>query len=186
MSPGPSFVAVSHKAVTATRLEALMLVAGIVLVNTLWASAALFGIRMVFTLFPWLFWAVKIMGAAYLMWFGFRLVKHAGKPLPEKSSIVTRAGLAHAWKAGVLTNLSNPKSMAFYASIFSTSIPAHTDVNTLLLLVAVVMCVSSLWYGFVAMVLSMAYFSTFYRRIKSGIERTCGMFLIVFGVRQAI
>lgn len=77
--PGPNFVAVVHKAVAATRSEALALVAGIVLVNLFWATCAIAGIGVVFAAFPWAALIVKVLGAAYLMWFGFRLLLKAGK-----------------------------------------------------------------------------------------------------------
>lgn len=38
--PGPNFVAVVHKAVAASRSEALALVVGIVVVNLLWSGCA--------------------------------------------------------------------------------------------------------------------------------------------------
>ena len=75
--PGPNFVAVAHKAVSARRTEAFALVAGIVLVNLFWASSALLGIGVVFALFPWLAMAIKVAGAGYLMWFGYRLIAQA-------------------------------------------------------------------------------------------------------------
>ncbi len=83
--PGPNFVAVVHKAVAATRSEALALVAGLVLVNLFWATWATWatwviaGIGVVFAAFPWAALIVKVLGAAYLMWFGFRLLLKAGK-----------------------------------------------------------------------------------------------------------
>ena len=77
--PGPNFVAVVHKAVAATRSEALALVAGIVLVNLFWATCAIAGIGVVFAAFPWAALIVKVLGAAYLMWFGFGLLLKAGK-----------------------------------------------------------------------------------------------------------
>ena len=62
--PGPNFVAVAHKAVSARRSEAFALVAGIVLVNLFWASSALLGVGIIFALFPWLALA-KVAGAGY-------------------------------------------------------------------------------------------------------------------------
>jgi hypothetical protein len=58
--PGPNFVAVVHKAVAATRSEALALVAGIVVVNLLWATCAIAGIGVVFAAFPWAALVVKV------------------------------------------------------------------------------------------------------------------------------
>lgn len=77
--PGPNFVAVVHKAVSATRAEALALVAGIVTVNLFWSGCAIAGLGLVFAAFPWAALVVKILGAAYLMWFGVRLIVRAGK-----------------------------------------------------------------------------------------------------------
>lgn len=76
--PGPNFVAVVHKAVAATRSEALALVAGIVLVNLFWSTCAIAGLGVVFAALPWAALVVKVLGAAYLMWFGFRLLINAG------------------------------------------------------------------------------------------------------------
>lgn len=87
MSPGPNFVAVTHRSVTSHRAESLALVGGIVCVNALWATAALFGLGVVFSLFPWLFWSLKLLGAAYLVWFGVQLLHRSGVPLPAKTSL---------------------------------------------------------------------------------------------------
>jgi threonine efflux protein len=75
--PGPNFVAVAHKAASSTRSEALAVVAGIVLVSLFWATCAILGVGIVFAAFPWMALVVKIGGAAYLMWFGCRLIVKA-------------------------------------------------------------------------------------------------------------
>lgn len=186
MSPGPNFVAVTHRAVTAPRAEAIALVIGIVCVNALWASAALFGLGMLFVLLPWLFWSVKLLGAAYLVWFGVRLLQRSGQALPAKSKETTRSSFMRALRDGVVTNLSNPKSMIFYASVFSAAVPAGASFATLLAMVGMVAFVATLWYGGVALTLSSSRAAGIYRRGKSLIERTCGIFLIIFGLRQAL
>ncbi|MGF6545531.1 LysE family translocator [Paraburkholderia youngii] len=84
--PGPNFVAVTHKAVAGRRSDALALVAGIVTVNLFWATCAILGIGMVFAIFPWLAVGVRLAGAAYLIWFGLRLVVSArANPLGSTS-----------------------------------------------------------------------------------------------------
>jgi threonine efflux protein len=186
MSPGPNFVAVTHRAVTAPRIEAMALVTGIVCVNSLWASAALFGLGTLFSLFPWLFWSIKLLGAAYLVWFGIQLLRRSGKPLPAKSGVSARSAFLGALRDGIVTNLSNPKSMIFYASVFSAAVPAGASSATLLVMVAMVALIASLWYGAVALALSSNRAASVYRRGKPAIEIACGGFLIVFGLRQAI
>ena len=186
MSPGPNFVAVTHRAVTASRAEALALVVGIVCVNTLWASAALFGLGLVFALFPWFFWSVKLSGAAYLVWFGIGLIRQSAAPLPEKNTSHPRESFLRAFRDGLMTNLSNPKSMVFYASVFSAAVPAKTSPSTLAVMVLMVAVIAALWYGGVALVLSSGRVAALYRKGKPFVERVCGVFLVFFGLRQAI
>ena len=63
MSPGPNFVAVTHRAVSSSRFEAMAMVFGIALVNMLWATVAVFGVGLLVASLPWMFWAIKLMGA---------------------------------------------------------------------------------------------------------------------------
>ena len=186
MSPGANFVAVTHRAVTASRAEVLALVLGVACVSALWASAAVFGLGILFSLFPWLFWSVKLLGAAYLVWFGIRLVRGSRLALPERSMALTRSTFIRAFRDGIVTNLSNPKSMVFYASVFSASVPAGASSATLAAVVLMVPIIAACWYGGVALFLSGQHAAAVYRKGKPLIERACGILLIVFGLRQAV
>jgi threonine efflux protein len=90
-----------------------------------------------------------------------------------------------SFRDGLVTNLSNPKSMIFYASVFSAAVPASASSATLLGMVIMVAIVAALWYGGVAVVLSSEHAANLYRKGKPAIERTCGVLLIAFGLRQA-
>lgn len=184
--PGPNFVAVVHKAVAATRSEALALVAGIVLVNLFWASCAIAGIGVVFAAFPWAALIVKVLGAAYLIWFGLRLLVKAGNnPLAPCSNGVV-GNFRQSFVQGVVTNIGNPKSMAFYAAIFSAAAPAHVSPGTFLSMLAVVVVVSLAWYGVVAIALSQPRVASAYRRGKKAIDRLCGGLILLLGIRQLV
>lgn len=164
--PGPNFVAVAHKAVSARRSEAFALVAGIVLVNLFWASSALLGIGIIFALFPWLALAVKVAGAGYLLWFGYRLIAQAA-PSSAPSTVTGKSGFRVAFLQGIATNIANPKSIAFYAAVFSSAAPAHVSTPTFLAMLLEVAVIASLWYGLVALVLSHAPVAGAYRRSKA-------------------
>ncbi|HZZ10261.1 MAG TPA: LysE family translocator [Paraburkholderia sp.] len=185
--PGPNFVAVAHKAASATRLEALAVVAGIVLVNLFWASCAILGVGIVFAAFPWLALAVKIAGAGYLIWFGGRLIvkASAGKPVQDASAAAA-GGFRQSFAQGFATNIANPKSMAFFAAVFSSAAPAHVSVGTFAAMLGMVCVTAGSWYGFVALTLSHARIATAYRRGKAWADRVCGGLIVALGVRQLI
>ena len=186
MSPGPNFVAVTHRAISSSRSEAVAMVLGIAMVNTLWAAMALFGLSLLVTSLPWLFWSIKLMGAAYLVWFGIQLLKRSGHPLKSRELLAPASSLPSALRDGIATNLANPKSMAFYASVFSGAVPADPSMETLLAMVVMVGVLAVLWYGSVALVLSADRMANLYRQGKSVVERTCGLFLILLGALQGL
>jgi threonine/homoserine/homoserine lactone efflux protein len=182
--PGPNFVAVVHKAVASTRAEALAVVAGIVTVNLFWASCAITGLGLVFAAFPWAALVVKVLGAAYLMWFGVRLIINAGKHPSPQAGESANGSIRKSYLQGVVTNIGNPKSVAFYAAVFSAAAPAHVSVSTFASMLAVVVVVSSSWYGLVAMTLSKSSISSAYQKARTVIDRLCGGLILGLGVRQ--
>ena len=186
VSPGPNFVAVAHKAASASRFEALAVVAGIVLVNLFWASCAILGVGIVFAAFPWLALVVKVAGAAYLIWFGGRLIVNASAPQPASVVNAPAGGLRQAFAQGFATNIANPKSMAFFAAVFSSAAPAHVSLGTFAAMLGMVCVVASGWYGFVALTLSHARIAAAYRRSKAWADRFCGALIVGLGVRQLI
>ncbi len=60
----------------------------------------------------WLFLALKIVGAAYLIYLGVNLLRTAGATLVISAS--SRRTLARLFFDGALSNLSNPKIAVFY------------------------------------------------------------------------
>jgi threonine/homoserine/homoserine lactone efflux protein len=184
--PGPNFVAVAHKSVSATRPDAFALVAGIVVGNLFWATCAILGVGVVFAIFPWIAIGVKLAGAGYLIWFGLRLIMSAGtRPMAvQKPSASSSFG--SAFMQGVATNIANPKSIAFYAAVFSTAAPAHVSAPTFLAMLATVGVVASCWYGGVALFLSHEAVSGAYRRAQKWIDRACGAVIVALGIRQAL
>jgi threonine/homoserine/homoserine lactone efflux protein len=186
VSPGPNFMVVARRAVAHGRAEALAAVLGVVAVSAVWAGSSLFGVGIVFKLFPWTRLLLKILGAAYLLWAGTRLWKHAGAPLPTAPvEVGARHSLWRAFRSGLATNLSNAKSIAFYTSAFAAVAPSPDKTETLWASLAVVLVISASWYGLVAVALSTGAIARAYRRAKGVIERACGVLMMLFALRLA-
>lgn len=186
--PGPNFVAVLHKAASSTRAAALALVAGIVLVNLFWATCAILGVGIVFAAFPWVALIVKVIGAAYLLWFGSRLISRAS----HKQLGAAAAGMAQtddlksSFIQGFLTNIVNPKSMAFFAAVFASAAPAHVSWPTFAAMLGVVLVVAGSWYSFLALVMSHGGVAARYRKSAVLVDRCCGSLIVFLGIRQLI
>jgi threonine/homoserine/homoserine lactone efflux protein len=143
--------------------------------------AGAFGIGVLFAAVPWLYLALKVGGGLYICWLGIKLVRGArtGTDSPP-------APVSQAFRAGLLTTLSNPKTAAFVASIFALSFPR--DAGALLGFVAagLMAAISIGWYGTMAFVLGSPRAGRAYARTRAWIDRLSGGLFIALGLRLAL
>ncbi|AIY40569.1 L-lysine permease [Collimonas arenae] len=185
MSPGPSFVMVAKTAVASTRSHGLAAALGMGTGGIMFATAALLGLQALLASVPWLYLALKIGGGAYLAYLGYRIWKGAKSPLMLGANFGQEAmpTLKKSFMLGLVTQLSNPKTSIFYASIFASLLPPAFPAWLNLALLIVVFCIETGWYSIVALLLSSASPRDAYLRYKSWIDRVAGGVMILFGLR---
>ncbi|EPP8589632.1 LysE family transporter, partial [Acinetobacter baumannii] len=77
ITPGPDFFLVSQTAVSRSRKEAMLVVAGITAGVMFWASLALMGLNIIFEKMAWLKQGLLIAGGLYLCWLGYQMLRSA-------------------------------------------------------------------------------------------------------------
>lgn len=186
ITPGQDFFFISQTAMSRSKKEAIYAVAGIVIASIMWAVLALLGLNILFENFHWLRQLLLIAGGLYLAWLGFQLLKSA---FSKNTAIVQQLDLPQQpvkfFFKGLLNNLSNPKAVVYFSSIFSIFLanPALNNVHGLLLLIITVETL--LWFLFVAFVFSLPACKSAYQRftkwidgISGGIFTLLGLFLL--------
>ncbi|MEJ6388457.1 LysE family translocator [Gymnodinialimonas ulvae] len=118
-SPGPSLLFLIRTSMAQGRRAGLAAAAGLGLMASLWTLAALLGLDALFALFPWAYTAVKLGGAAYLIWIAVQTWRHACAP----AGCAPDANRGHAFRQGLLVNLANPKSVLFAAAVIVVIFP---------------------------------------------------------------
>jgi len=108
------------------------------------ALAAAFGLAGLLALHPAAFTAIQWAGAGYLAWLGLGLLlqawRGAGTATPVDASGAAVASATRPWtadfRAGVLTNLLNPKVALFFLAFLPQFVPAasHSKTASFLLL----------------------------------------------------
>jgi threonine efflux protein len=106
----------------------------------------------------------------------------------NKSSIVQVDGspentLVAAYIRGLLTNLSNPKSVVYFGSIFALFMRPGIPVWVQFVAVSIVLFDTVLWYGTVAIMFSNRVVRQLYTRIQRPIDRITSCVMIGFGVK---
>ena len=105
------------------------------------AVAAVLGIASIMLNYPWLFTALKSLGAAYLLYLGIQMWQSKGKLALGSGNNEVRAG--HNWDLlmqGFVTAIANPKGWAFMISLLPPFIDSSQPLTLqLTLLVAIIM-----------------------------------------------
>jgi threonine efflux protein len=183
-SPGPTFIVVTAYAVAGDRRAGLLVTLGVVLATLTWASLAAAGLGTVIARFPWLYLALRLAGAAYLIYLGVKMLIAVIRKVPIELKQGSHEGAGwRAVRAGYLTNISNPKVMAYYASLFGVMIPGDAPHWLFIGAALTAMIVSALWWSFVTVFFAIPVIQRGYLSIRRQMDGVMGVLLILLGGR---
>jgi threonine/homoserine/homoserine lactone efflux protein len=188
LTPGLDTALVLRAALTRNRREAAATAAGIVAGLFVWGAAAAVGVSALLTAMRAAYDVLRYAGAAYLVWFGVRLLVRAarGAAGTAPGDVVQRS----AWRAarqGLATNLLNPKVGVFYVALLPQFLPPESDPLAVgLLLAGVHGLISAVW--FTVLITLAAALGRWLRRPATvrAIDGITGTTLIGFGVKLAV
>jgi threonine/homoserine/homoserine lactone efflux protein len=189
MSPGPNGVLIARTVPTSGRAAGFANIAGFVAAFYLHGSLSIFGISVILVRSAEVFFVVKMLGAAYLCWIGFKALRDAWRGMAAVSEVAParrRRPLVKAFAEGFATNALNPKVSMFYLAAFPQFIPlGEGAVPSAFLLVCVHALLNVVWFS--AMVLL---FARLLRAARSGrfrrwLKGVTGVVFVAFGAKLA-
>jgi len=185
-SPGPAFLAVSRTAISTSRSAGVTAAAAMATGALIWAVATLFGLHVLFAKAPWLYDAMRLGGAAYLIYLGLGMLRSAwhGDKLAAEAAIAPSGHRTFLRSLGV--QLSNPKAAVFFGSIFVTLLPVAAPLWVKAAALAILGINEFGFYGLVAVVLSAPRAQRIYGNAKRGLDALFGGFLTALGVKLAL
>ncbi len=186
MSPGPDFVAVTSHALR-DRRAGLGVATGVALACLLWATLAIFGLGLLLTRVAWAYEVIRIVGALYLVKLGIGMLLAARRGAPAGAEIPTAAaGGRSSLLRGLLVGLTNPKSAAFFGSLFVTVLPLDAPLWVQVATPLIVFAVALSWFATVAFVFSVERVRSGYVSIRRPIDALMGAVLVALGARLAV
>ena len=181
ISPGPSFLITVRTAVAGSRLDGMKVAIGLAAGAVTWAAATVLGLHLLFQHSPWLYLTMKIGGALYLLWIAVQMLRFAAEPLKLDGAVETR-DRQHFFR-GYFTQISNPKVVVFFASIFMVMLPHDVPPWMSLMLIVIVGCNDFIWYTIVALSFGAPPVRRFYLGAKAWIDRAIGLALATLALR---
>lgn len=183
MSPGPSFVIVSRIAISRSRLDGLAAALGMGAGGVVFAALALAGLTALLSQFEWLYVLLKVAGGAYLIFIAVNIWRGAAQPLEVSDAGDNQRAPMRSFTTALLTQLSNPKTIIVYASLFAALLPRTVPLDLMVALPLGVFAVEAGWYSIVALAFSARHPRRLYLASKSWIDRAAGTVMGGLGLR---
>jgi threonine/homoserine/homoserine lactone efflux protein len=181
ITPGAATAMVVRSAMRGGWRAGLRTIAGNSIGVVAWALLSIAGISALVAASEVAFLALKLTGAAVLVWLGVQSLRRAGGP----AAIEPRR--ARAFRDGLVTSLANPKLAVFFVALFPQFIGERGDVLlTTLAMAAMIVAFDLVWYTTLAVLASRAKAGFMASRAGRRLERATGAVLIALGLRVAL
>ncbi|VVE55325.1 Threonine efflux protein [Pandoraea iniqua] len=199
ISPGADFAMVTRASWQHGRRAGLWAALGIAAGVQVHVFYTLVGVGLLMTRLPWLFSTVKWIGAAYLIYIGWRTLRDRS-PVADATQESPQGGAAPAdgasgglpspaathgqWRAfrtGFFTNTLNPKTTLFVVSTFTQVVHAGTSWKVGVAYGAFMSLAHWAWFSLVALGFSAGWMRAAMVRRQHAVRRTIGGALMALG-----
>ena len=181
LSPGPDFFYVSRAAAIHSRRAALYGVIGITLGVSIWATAAVLGLAIVFKTMPALQGIVMALGGSYLFYLGVKMARVTTNAVFDESNLVQNTASKNEIIKGLLVNLSNAKVVIYFSSVMSFVLVNIIETWQILTALFLITIETFVYFYVISILFSRPFTKRFYSRYSRYIDNVSGVIFILFG-----
>jgi threonine/homoserine/homoserine lactone efflux protein len=125
VTPGPGVIYIVTRSLSQGRSAGFASVAGIALGNAVNAAVAALGMAAVLATSALLYAALKYLGAAYLFYLAYQMLRHNDAPGTTPAPAAARP--MKIFRDGVIVAVLNPKTALFYAALLPQFVDSAAD-----------------------------------------------------------
>lgn len=187
--PGPAMLYVAARTLAADRRAGLMATFGIHLGCYAHVIAAAAGLSILFHLVPVLYLAVKLAGAAYLIFLGIRMFRSRGQQEPGQVPVLSPKSASRAFLESIAVEVLNPKTAIFFLAFLPQFVDAGATLPVWLQFLILGTAVNLMFsFADVVCVLAAGLITSRLSRISSlqrNLQRAGGAILVGLGLHVA-
>ncbi|EKK4082541.1 LysE family transporter, partial [Cronobacter dublinensis] len=182
LSPGPDFFLVIKNAARYPRSAAMMTAAGVIAGVITHMTYCVAGIAVVITTTPWLFGALKYVGAAYLVWLGVNALLARGTTSLALDGVAQEStSLKKAFLQGYLCNLLNPKATLFFLAMFTQVLNVNSGMMEKLWYAGIIVALTLVWWPLLVWLIQSAPVRRGLTKAQKVIDKLLGGMLLALG-----
>ena len=174
-SPGPATLAIAGTSMERGRAAGVAVAAGIVCGSASWGIAAALGMSALMLANAWMVELLRYVGAAYLMYLGFKALKSSMTDKPLAQVKAKRGDLKALYIKGLLLHLTNPKAIFGWGAIFAIAVPPGSEPLVIWESFAALFAVSNMVFFGYALLFSTGTFVRGYQKMRRWFELGFGL-----------
>lgn len=181
-TPGQDTALTIKNALAGGRRSGLATALGVALGQAVWTLAAAAGLVAILRASQPAFTALRLVGAAYLVYLGLQSLVVALRRQPLQAAVAARSAPGGSLRQGLLSNLANPKMAVFFTSLlpqFGTALPALLGFGLLFSLL------TGAWLAGYAFAAARARGLLQRDRVRRTLDAVAGTVLVALGLRVA-
>ncbi|MEU1804705.1 LysE family transporter [Streptomyces sp. NPDC019937] len=184
ISPGADFAMIVRNSYLYGRTAGLFAAVGISLGVLVHVTYTMLGVGLLLSRTPALFTVVKIVGACYLVWIGYKTFSARAEINTTAEAVGTesRASRRRSLRTGFLTNALNPKTMLFVVSTYTQVVDRDTPLAQQVGYGLFMSLAHLIWFGLAAGLFSAPALRSRMLRRQKTLNRTIGAILMAFGL----
>lgn len=144
LTPGPAVLFVLSQAMTRGPLKTLWSIGGILGANAVYFVLSATGVGAILTASYDLFFAIKWVGAAYLVWLGIGAFRGTSKSISIRRGNATPVPRSQLLFNGFILQMSNPKALVFFTAL----VPQFVNPNAAIVPQVAILALTSVFVEF--------------------------------------
>jgi threonine/homoserine/homoserine lactone efflux protein len=187
VTPGPDMAVVTRNALAHGRRGVILTTSGIAIALSIWVTATALGVSAVLRSSADLFFALKLVGAAYLAYLGLRTLWDSRREPADLLAAAPPPAPSHAiFRQGFLSALTNPKLGVFFVTFLPQFVePGQALLPRLLELGLIFATIGWIWMNLYGLLVTRIRAFITASRVRQWMERVTGVVLLGFGARLA-
>ncbi|ALH96004.1 LysE family transporter [Acinetobacter equi] len=184
LSPGPDVLLIAKSAASMTKLNTLKIILGISVGIVVWVILTLSGFTLLIAEFPWIQYILMFVGGFFLAKMGWGMLTYGIKTVKKDVNWDSSEQIKsqNYFLMGLFTNLSNPKTLIYFSSVFSLALGSSASDHLKTYLAIIIPIQTFLVFALFMLVLSLPKIKRIYRQSSSYIDIISGTLFLIFAI----
>lgn len=184
LSPGPDVLLVAKSSASTTRQNTLKIILGISVGIIVWVLLTLMGFTVLIEQWPWIQQILMLIGGLFLAKMGYAMLKGGILTLKQETKLegVIQQPPKNYFMLGLLTNLSNPKTLIYFSSVFSLALSSSASTHLKTQLAIIIPIQTFLVFTLFMLIMSLPKVKNIYQKSGGYIDIVSGTLFVIFAI----